>query len=75
MAVMIFSGVQDSLGGGARRAPMTEGAVALAFVGLGRTVAAAGSRPAASKVADQLPKNLRPASTIDRGSIKRAETG
>ena len=36
MAATTFSGVQESLGGGARRAPVTEGAVALAFVGLGR---------------------------------------
>lgn len=75
MAATTFSGVQDCLGGGARRAPVTEGALALACVGLGRTVTTAGSRPAASRVADQLPKNLRPASTTDRGSIKRADTG
>ena len=75
MAARTFSGVQDSFGDGASRAPVTEGTVAAAFVGLGQTVATAGSRPAASRVADQLPKNLRPASTIDRGSIKRADTG
>ena len=75
MAATTFSGVQDSLGGGARRAPVTEGDWRVACVGLGRTVTTAGSRPAASNVADQLPKNLRPASTIDRGSIERADTG
>ncbi len=75
MAATTFSGVQDSLGSGARRVPATEGALALACVGLGRTVTTAGSRPAAANVADQLPKNLRPASTIARGSIRRADTG
>lgn len=75
MASTTFSGVQDSLGARARRGPVTGGAIAVESFGLGRTALTAGSRPAASKVADQLPKSLRPASTIDRGSIDRAVTG